>query len=221
MEMEKPDYVAIVEKIMQESPDTTQKETRLEPSPSQENTTKGLSLWMESRITDRHRDFTPEQSDNAEWNAQWCKLSSTLGSGVIAVIIGNRGAGKTQMSVCAIRQTCKSDRSALYSKAMNFFLDVRSSYQKESSKTEREIIQEYLKPSLLVIDAIENRSDSSFENLLLNYLIDMRYDAAKDTILIGNLNETEFAASMGLSIVDRIHECGIKIVCTWKSFRRK
>jgi DNA replication protein DnaC len=176
---------------------------------------------MESRITDRHRDFIPEQTESSEWSAQWCKLSSTLGSGVIAVIIGNRGAGKTQMAVCAIRQACKSERSALYSKAMNFFLDVRSSYQKESLKTEREIIQEYLKPELLVIDAIENRSDSAFENLLLNYLIDMRYDAEKDTILIGNLNETEFAASMGLSIVDRIHECGIKIVCTWKSFRRK
>jgi DNA replication protein DnaC len=173
-----------------------------------------------SRITDRHKNFKPEHSTNQEWNEQWLKLSSVLGKGVIAVIIGSRGAGKSQMAVCAIRQSCRSLRSARYEKALNFFLDVRKTYKPNSEKTERDIINEYCEPYLLVIDAVENRGETPFENLLLNYLVDIRYDQCKDTILIGNQNENEFAASMGPSIIDRIHECGVKILCNWKSFRR-
>jgi DNA replication protein DnaC len=185
------------------------------------SSTKGLSLWRESLITDRHKEFKPENSESSAWNEQWCKLSQALGKGTLAVIIGNRGAGKSQMAVCSIRQACKEGRSALYSKALNFFLDVRMSYRKDAKYSEKEVVDKYCEPNLLVIDAIENRSDSAFENMLLNHLIDIRYDQCKDTVLIGNYNEQEFAASMGPSIVDRIHECGIKIVCSWKSFRRQ
>jgi putative replication protein len=176
---------------------------------------------MGSGVPERHKVFQPEDSASLEWSEKWLKLNSAIGTGVIAVIIGTRGAGKTQLATCAIREACKDGRSATYVKALNFFLEVRRSYQKDSTKHEKEIIDSFVKPSLLVIDAIENRSDSQFENLLLNHLIDLRYDSMKDTIMIGNINENEFAASMGMSIVDRIHECGLKIVCTWDSFRRK
>ena len=211
----------ILDKAILDAQATMSTGTPLEPPQSPENSTRALSLWKVSQITDRHREFKPEESENAEWNAQWCKLSQTIGLGTLAVIIGNRGAGKTQMAVCAIRQACKNLKAAIYTKALNFFLDVRATYRKESILSEKEIIEKYCSPELLVIDAIENRSDSAFENMLLNHLIDIRYDRCLDTVLIGNLNEQEFAANMGISIVDRIHECGVKILCNWKSFRRK
>lgn len=176
---------------------------------------------MASQITVRHRDFKPEDTTSSEWAAQWCKLAQSIGKGIIAMIYGNRGAGKTQLAVCAIRAACAEGRSALYTKAMNFFLDVRATYRENNTATEKEIIKKYCSPELLVIDAIENRSDSPFENLLLTYLIDVRYDQMKDTILVGNFSGEQFAANMGPSVVDRIHECGIKIACNWKSFRRK
>ena len=186
-----------------------------------ESSPKGLSLWKASGVTERHGAFKPEMSGNEKWTAAWYCLKRQIGHGVIAIILGGRGAGKTQMSACAIRESCKAGKSALYTKALSFFLDVRKTYSSSRDKSEKEIIQNYVYPNLLVIDAIENRSDSAFENLLLNYLIDLRYDSMKDTIIIGNLTEQEFAASMGVSIVDRIHECGIKIICDWPSFRRK
>jgi DNA replication protein DnaC len=175
---------------------------------------------MESGISSRHENFKLADNESLEWLAQWQKLESGIGKGMIAVIIGERGAGKTQMAVCAIRVSCKLEHSSKFTKALSFFLDVRSAYKKDSDSTEKMIIEKYCAPKMLVIDAIENRSDSSFENLLLNHLIDIRYDRCLDTILIGNFDEKQFAASMGMSIVDRIHECGIKIVCNWKSFRR-
>jgi DNA replication protein DnaC len=217
----KTDYEAIVQKIIQENPDTMRMGLRLEPRPGQENFLRELSLLRASRIPDRHKDFQPQDSESSEWSGQWCKLAQSTGKEIIAMIYGNRGAGKTQMAVCAIKKACAEDRSALYTKAMNFFLDIRATYRKDAAVTERAMIDKYCAPELLVIDAIENRSDSPFENLLLTYLIDVRYDQMKDTILVGNFTEEQFAANMGPSVVDRIHECGIKIICKWKSFRRK
>lgn len=187
----------------------------------QQDSINSRALWDISEVTERHRTFKPENNDSPEWGLEWLKMKERIGTGMIAVLIGNRGAGKTQMSVCAIREMCKHGKSALYSKVLNFFLDVRNSYRKDSKDSEKEILEKYCKPQLLVIDAIENRSDTPFENLLLNHLIDIRYDRIKDTILIGNYDEKQFAENMGLSIVDRIHECGLKINCNWKSFRRK
>lgn len=212
----------IVEQIIaQGNQDTTQTETLSEPSRDRESLTKELSLWRESGVPDRHRVFKPDDNIVPEWKEQWEQLRGQLGTGVIGVIIGNRGAGKTQMAVCAIRHECKEQKAARYIKALDFFLDVRSSYRKHSDEAERVIIDKHCEPNLLVIDAIENRSDSQFENMLLNHLIDVRYDRMLDTLLIANYDEKQFATSMGPSIVDRIHECGIKIVCNWKSFRRK
>jgi len=181
---------------------------------------KGSLLWRGSGITERHRYFKTSDSTSEKWNEQWQKLKDFLGNGVLAIILGQRGAGKSQMAVCAIRESCKKLRSAKYIKALNFFLAIRASY-KDKTVTEDQVVQEFCDPFLLVIDAVENRGETSFENLLLNHLIDMRYDRCKDTILISNQTEIEFAASMGPSIVDRIHECGIKIVCNQKSFRRQ
>ena len=222
MEPEKVDYNSIVKKIAETrvDPDTTTTGQPLEQQPSQESSKRALSLWMASQVPERHLEFKPEDSLSEEWNNKWCELSQAIGFGTLGVIIGTRGAGKTQMSICAIRQTCKALNQALYSKVIDFFLEVRSTYRPESKIIEKDVIDKYCKPFLLVIDAVENRSDSPFENMLLNYLIDKRYDQCKDTILIGNFTEAEFAASMGPSIVDRIHECGIKIMCTWNSFRR-
>ena len=208
-----------VTKIL-ENLDTTVQETPSEPLQSRENMTKALSLWKASGITERHRDFKPEDSTSDVWTEQWNKLKNFIGNGVLAIILGQRGAGKSQMAVCAIRESCKHLKSAKYIKALNFFLAIRASY-KDKTVTEDQVVQEFSAPFLLVIDAVENRGETSFENILLNHLIDMRYDRCKDTILISNQNEKDFAASMGPSIVDRIHECGIKIICNQKSFRRK
>jgi len=174
-----------------------------------------------SGLPERHKSFIPENNALEAWKTQWDKLSANIGSGSIAVILGNRGAGKTQMAACAIRQSCKNGKRALYCKAMDFFLDVRAAYRKEAIESEKKVINQYREPFLLVIDAIENRGETDFENRLLDILIDKRYDDCTDTILISNQDEKGFAASMGPSIIDRIHECGIKIICNWESFRRK
>jgi DNA replication protein DnaC len=173
---------------------------------------------MASGVPEQHKHFKPEENTVTEWNDKWTKLQTS--KELLIIIMGNRGAGKTQMAICKIREECKIGGSCLYSKAFDIFLDIRSTYKKDSKDSEIDIVKKYCIPKLLVIDAIENRSETQFENQLLSHIIDRRYDDIKQTIMISNQDEKAFAISMGPSIVDRIHESGLKLICNWKSFRR-
>ncbi len=99
------------------------------------------------------------------------------------------------------------------------FIELRGGFR-DGGQGEGPIVEEFVRPSLLVIDAMEERGETEFENRLLNHIIDKRYDRVSDTLLISNQTDSEFAKSVGPSIISRVHQCGGKIVCDWPSFRR-
>ena len=68
---------------------------------------------------------------------------------------------------------------------------------------------------------MEVRGETEFENRVLDNLVDLRYDAGLDTILISNQTREEFGKPLGLTIISRIHESGDIIECKWESFRKR
>ena len=170
---------------------------------------------------------TPE---GGEWLAGLALSYPVIESGGILVLHGKRGTGKTQMAAELARtkrfpldagRGPDWKRSAHYQTAMRFFLTVRATFRKGSDKTELDIIDRMTEPGLLIIDELQERGETAFEDRLLTHLIDARYGAKRPTILIANLTKEELAKSLGPSIVDRIHENGRRIDFTWNSYRRK
>lgn len=182
-------------------------------------TSEPPELVKSSGVPLRHCRLTHEMEQHGEWKANRDKLCGRIGSGFLVALIGNRGTGKTQMSVHAVVYNSKTQRRSLYCKAMEIFLDIRATYTRPDA-SEKDAIAKYLEPSLLVIDEIQQRGETAFEDRLLAYLIDKRYDAMVDTILIGNLQEDAFKDSLDPSIVDRLRETGGILQCNWKSFRQ-
>ena len=68
---------------------------------------------------------------------------------------------------------------------------------------------------------MEERAETQFEDRMISHLIDLRYDAMLDTILISNQAKESFADSIGKSAVSRLIETGEVIECNWESFRKK
>lgn len=133
-------------------------------------------------------------------------------------IVGPRGPGKTQMGVELIRDACKRGIECSYHKVAEVFMRIKEGYRKDMS--EEETLRPFVRISLLVLDEIQERSESDWENRLLTYLIDKRYDSMKPTILIGNLTNTSIIECLGDSIYSRMVETGGIIECKWESFRR-
>lgn len=186
---------------------------------------RGKRAWLAASVPDHHRYADLQKFDAAdvpEYAREKYRLSvdfvkSITGNAGIFVLLGPRGAGKTWMSVGLIRETCRLGKSALYAEAMDYFLAIQETYGGRGSAAAVE--QSYLKPSLLVLDAIEERADSEWNDRMLTRLINKRYAGCKTTLLISNESWPDFAARVGPTITDRIKDGGGSWACDWKSLR--
>lgn len=174
-------------------------------------------LLNAAKIPARHAgrsDFS-----GAEWKSTLDRLTVKLGTGFIVALIGLRGVGKTQIGCELIRGNTKRCRPSLFASAMDIFLSIKSSYRRDASTDERAIVEEFCKPWLLVVDEIQERAESPWEDRILTHIINRRYNDEKDTLLIGNITKDEFCKSMGSSIVSRLNETGGLISCEWEGYR--
>ena len=183
----------------------------------QEAKERFATLWREARPPDRQANKPP--SADGAWGDCLRSCLPRLGTGFLIGLIGLRGTGKTQLAVELIRATCKADRTAKYTRTAEFFMDVKASYDSDGKMTERDVIEAHERPKLLVLDEAHERGDTPWASSLLNLLIDRRYAAMKDTVLIANMEKPDFLASIGPSIASRMTETGGVIECKWASYR--
>lgn len=175
-------------------------------------------LSVATNIPKRHAErteFTGEQ-----WLKRKAQIAEKIGTGFLFALIGLRGAGKTQIGVEVIRESVNRERSAEYTTAMDIFLDIKGSFNRDAHITEAQTVASFLKPKLLVIDEIQERAESAWEDRILTHIINKRYNDEKDTLLIGNIKPGTFLETMGASVVSRLNETGGIIECDWESFRK-
>lgn len=176
------------------------------------------ALKFKMNIPLRHRKL--EKFENDQWNARLEQITKRIGNGFLLALIGQRGTGKTQMAVELIERAVANARRAEYCLAMDFFLKVKATYSQDAAEDEGDVIRRYAAPKLLVIDEIQERAESQWEDRLMTHLINKRYNDVKDTLLISNLTKGEFVESVGSSVASRLVETGGICTCNWESFRK-
>jgi DNA replication protein DnaC len=165
----------------------------------------------------RHVQATPGRY--GPWGEKLAALQGRLGQGVLVGLVGNRGAGKTQMGVELMKAATAAGRSALFRTAMELLMRFKASYRKDAEESELSILRAHRRPSLLVIDEIARRGETDWENGMLFELLNQRYADMTDTILTANQSPAEFESSIGPSLSSRMQEGGGIIECDWPSFR--
>jgi Cdc6-like AAA superfamily ATPase len=178
---------------------------------------KADELFRAARVPERHARKT--ELAGAEWHACFGTIRAKLQTGFLFALIGTRGTGKTQMASELIRENSKRSRASRFLLAMDIFLAIRSSYRKDATTDEARVVEEFCKPRLLVIDEIQERAETPFEDRILTHILNRRYNDEKDTLLLGNVTQDEFKKAMGPSIVSRLNETGGLISCDWPSYR--
>ncbi len=152
--------------------------------------------------------FSDERLDAAGGWLDAVKRIENAG-GAIFGLIGPRGTGKTQAAVCAMRAVRGQSRDAQYTLAVEVGQSVRATYNRHATRNEREAIERYLSPRLLIVDEIHEADGSRFGQRLLTQILDKRYGAGdRTTVLIANMNRKQFVAHVGESVASRMTECG-------------
>jgi len=153
--------------------------------------------------------------------------AESLAEGGIVILHGGKGCGKTFMAYDIGRygtfpQMTYSDRSprpVIYKTAMRIFLEIRDTFHRKEV-SELELMDEFADAALLIIDEIQERGETLFEDQKLTAIIDARYQHRRPTLIIGNYETAEdFASSVSPSILSRMQEGGGAIHCDWPSFR--
>jgi DNA replication protein DnaC len=178
------------------------------------------NLRREWNAPRRHIENRSKIVHAGPWLETKTKVLERIGTGFLIGLIGTRGNGKTQLAIEAMFEATSRGLSARYLSAMEFFLAIKSSYAPASPETEDMVLKRLAKIRLLVIDELAKRGESDWENRLLFELIDRRYRNMFDTVVIANQSASEFNASVGPSMADRMNESGGIIECTWESFRK-
>jgi DNA replication protein DnaC len=185
--------------------------------------------WRTCGIGRRHRENMVDVPAG-EWGNMLARLAPLLGRGCLIGLCGNRGTGKTQMAAHMIKvrldgytpdEITGIGGPPRYCRAMEIFLDVRAAFKTAATVSEREAIRGYISPCLLVIDEMQERGETPFEDRLLTYIIEVRYAELRDTVLISNQVPEEFTRQIGKSAEDRMRETGGFVECKWTSFRAK
>ena len=207
---------------------------RLGSSPSQTSNSPSLSLveisgrMIRSGLPLRHREARPEALDRTgPWAVAYDGALTVVKQGGMACVLGQRGTGKTQLATELARafiitrnsERRDEDAPVMYVRAMELFATLRGAFRKGSDQTEMDVLAKFRKVPLLIIDEIQERAQTEFEDRMLVLLLDQRYGDMKPTVLLSNLARAELAASLGKSIVSRIQESGTVIECNWQSYR--
>lgn len=167
----------------------------------------------------RHIDTIPHIDGPVAETVERLSHIVTTGSGII-LLCGDRGRGKTQIATClAFERTRQGFKSGIYVRAFDLFTMVKQSWSDKDACPEWRLLGDLKTTPFLVIDELQDRSDSEWETRLLNNIIDHRYADERCTVVISNLTPSGLSKSLGPSILDRAAETGGLVECNWKSYR--
>jgi DNA replication protein DnaC len=176
------------------------------------------TLAERTGVPARYRAGWP-RPDDAEWHAYFAKVAACVKAGGIIGLIGNRGTGKTRLAAEVMRDVARIQ--GRYATAMGLFLRIRSTFGKKGGESESDIVREFSKAPLLILDEIQERGGTEWEDRLLTHILDARYGDMRPTILIANLDRAALALQLGDSINSRLIETGGVLEMTGPSHRLK
>lgn len=195
-----------------------------------------LERLAENRVPDRYRyELTEWQCAPQETTYRHAdKLMS--GKGAIVALVGERGTGKTTIAAQMIIARAWADWEAIirdrvsgaywtwtpYRKLADLISRYKPLYADYGTRSAEELESgraAYCRAPFAVIDELHDCEDIKLRDRLLTDILDRRYSAMRDTLLISNQSVQQFKDTTNDSILSRISEHGSIIPCAWGSWR--
>lgn len=145
-----------------------------------------------------------------------------LKNGRCLILCGRPGTGKTHLAIGVVHHIIQAGHTAGFCSVMNAVRRVRETYRRDRAETEREAIESFARPDLLVLDEVGQQRGTDDEKVLLFDIINARYEATRPTVVISNLDLKGIEHHLGTRAFDRLREAGGKAVeFNWDSFRKE
>lgn len=169
-------------------------------------------FWQECEIPLRFRRAESSLKRFDGWSAINTTLRNKIDHtpGFCIVLRGERGTGKTQLAVEALKYGFIAfGLRVKMTSARDIQLATTASFKKDTL-TDREVLDSFIKPDLLLIDEFDWQPTDKehYFNQNLFYILDKRYQWMKSTILTSNKSTADFEKTTDPGILSRMNEGG-------------
>lgn len=135
------------------------------------------------------------------------------------VFLGNCGTGKTHLACAIGTAAIHKGKTVLFSSASEVIRRIQATH-KSAHETEFELMNEYAKLDLLILDEVGVQYQTESANRIITEIVNDRYNNELPTIFISNLSVAEFAEVMGERAMSRMKQDGcLPFVCDWADYR--
>lgn len=143
-------------------------------------------------------------------------------AGTSLIMCGHPGTGKTHLAIGIARALLEKGNTALFARVIELARTVKETYQRDAQRTERQVLADFAKPDLLILDEVGVQHGSDTERMILFEVINARYEQCKPTILITNLSLSGMKEYLDERAQDRLREGGGRVlIFDWDSHRDK
>lgn len=143
-------------------------------------------------------------------------------AGSSLIFCGGVGTGKTHLAIGIANALLNQEKRVRFVSVMNAVREVKETYSRNSEHSERDVIDNFTHPDLLVLDEVGVQFGSETEKLILFEIINGRYEQIKPTLVISNLAKDSLGEFIGERSIDRLRENGGRLVVfDWASYRRQ
>jgi DNA replication protein DnaC len=160
---------------------------------------------------------TKDNASNLEACLSFVENFKAEESGLI--MLGDVGTGKTHIGVAICHKLCERNISCHVTTITGIVREIRKTWGGVGG--EDAVLDMYLKYDLLLIDEVGSQYGTDSEKIILNEIINARYEDMRPVIVIGNVSGDELKEVLGARVVDRLKHNGVVLSFTGKSLRSK
>ena len=183
----------------------------------------GRSGIRELHINCSFENYRVEQEGQRkalELSRQYCsKFNKSIASFVFS---GRPGTGKNHLAAAIGNELILCGKSVLIVTVADLMSNMKSTFNGNSTFTEESLLKDLSIVDLLVIDEIGMQSESRYEKVVINQIVDRRSSSKRSTGMLSNLDYTGMNALLGERVMDRIRlGNSMWITFDWESYRSR
>ncbi|WP_312830345.1 DNA replication protein DnaC, partial [Pantoea anthophila] len=119
------------------------------------------------------------------------------------VFSGRPGTGKNHLAAAIGNDLILRGKSVLIVTVADLMSSMKGTFSGSSGITEERLIQDLSSVDLLVIDEIGMQSESRYEKVIINQIVDRRSSSKRPTGMLSNLDHAGMNALLGERVMDR------------------
>ncbi|BAH82892.1 DNA replication protein DnaC [Candidatus Ishikawella capsulata] len=147
------------------------------------------------------------------------QFETNIGSFVFS---GRPGTGKNHLAAAIGTDLIMKGKTVIIVTVADLMSNMKDTFNNTNNLTEERLLNDFSKVDLLVIDEIGIQTESRYEKVIINQIVDRRSSSKRPTGMLSNLDYSGMSILLGERVMDRMRlGNSIWVRFNWDSYRSR